>query len=100
MAMSTMPVEVSLGPWMMPMRLVLRFLLPVFVSYSGKSSRNSRNRSNAFCHCSINAEDSSRMRVLTLRSAIRRLQTTVFPKAVAALRMPQSCFKTAFAAAS
>ena len=36
----------------------------------------------------------------TLRSAIRRLQTTVFPKAVAALRMPQSCFKTAFAAAS
>ena len=91
-AISTIPVMESCAPCSFPIRLFLTLIRPVFVLYSGSFSSISRNFSNASFHCSSRAEDSRIIRVLTFFSAIIALHTTVFPKAVAAWRIPLSYF--------
>ena len=78
------PVIESCAPYNVPIRLFLVLNLPVFVLYCGSSSSIIKNLFRASFHCSISADDSSRIRVFTFFSAITALHTTVFPNAVAA----------------
>ena len=94
------PVVESCAPCSLPITLFLRFFLPAGVSYSGGSSSMIKKVSIALSHCSISAEDCSKISVFTFFLAIILQQTTVFPNAVAAWSIPVSCFNMASAAKS
>ena len=94
MAISTSPVMVFLGPFRMPMWLFRFLIFPDFVWYSGRGTSNLKNCSSSCCHCSRSAVFSMRMSVLTFLWAMRLAATTVFPKEVAAERMPESYFSS------
>lgn len=71
MAMSMIPVKVSLPPFSVPITLPLFLTRPVLVRYSGASSSIFKNRFSSSSHWEMRSVLSRRMSVFTLLRAIR-----------------------------
>ena len=71
MAMSMIPVRVSLPPFRVPMTLSLFLTRPVLVRYSGAFSSIFKNRFNSSSHWEMRSVLSRRMSVFTRLLAIR-----------------------------